>query len=310
MSVLIARLYILTVRQLVRQHFRFFLFGTLAALALRLFFVFRFPAITADSIVYGDIAKNWLRSGIYGLSGNGISPTWIRVPGYPAFLAAIFALFGVDHYGAALAVQVIVDIGTCFLIADLARRMISPSAAKAAFLLAALCPFFASYAAAALAETLEIFFTALALDFAAVGLESLDQSRMKPWLGCGLAASAAILLRPDGGVLVAGILVYMAWLGWRRMRTHRPISPLIRGIITVAVAALLPLVPWAIRNFRTFHRFELLAPRYANEENSFVAMGFNRWVKTWMADYVSVEEIYWNVPGEPLDGSKLPDARV
>ena len=69
-----------------------------------------------------------------------------------------------EHYRAVLVLQVFVDLGTCFLIADMARRLLSPRAARAAFLLAALCPFLASYAAAALTETLEIFFTALALD--------------------------------------------------------------------------------------------------------------------------------------------------
>jgi hypothetical protein len=34
--------------------------------------------------------------------------------------------------------------------------------------------------------------------------------------------------------------------------------------------------------------------------------GFNRWVMTWMADYVSVQEIYWPVPGSDLDTTKLP----
>jgi len=34
--------------------------------------------------------------------------------------------------------------------------------------------------------------------------------------------------------------------------------------------------------------------------------GFNRWVKTWMADYVSVEEIYWPVPGSDIDVNRLP----
>jgi hypothetical protein len=37
-----------------------------------------------------------------------------------------------------------------------------------------------------------------------------------------------------------------------------------------------------------------------------VPIGFNRWVKTWMADYTSTEEIYWAVPGAPMDASKLP----
>ena len=82
---------------------------------------------------------------------------------------------------------------TCFLIADMARRLVSERAAKVAFLLAAVCPFLASYAAAALTETLEIFFTALAIDCAIAGLQKLDEKRLRPWLGCGLAIGAAIL---------------------------------------------------------------------------------------------------------------------
>ena len=35
-------------------------------------------------------------------------------------------------------------------------------------------------------------------------------------------------------------------------------------------------------------------------------MGFNHWVKTWIADYASVEEIYWPVPGGAIDPAKLP----
>ena len=195
-------------RQLVRQHLRFFLLATLAGVGLRLLFIFRFPGVTTDSFVYGDIAKNWLQHGIYGLSGpDEISATYIRLPGYPAFLAAVFAIFGMEHYRAVLMVQMVVDIGTCFVIADMTRRLISPRAAKAAFLLAAVCPFLASYAAAALTETLEIFFTALALDFAIAGLTTARG--MRPWVGCGLAIGGAILLRPDGGLLLMAIELYL-----------------------------------------------------------------------------------------------------
>ena len=186
--------YIRIVREPVRNSFRFFLWATIAAVALRLLFIFRFPAVTTDSFVYGDIAKSWLRHGIYGLSGPAeITPTDIRLPGYPAFLAAVFAVFGMEHYRAVLVMQMFVDIGTCFVIADMARRTLSPKAAKAAFLLAALCPFLANYAAAALSETLEIFFTALALDFAIAGLNALESRRIQPWLGCGIAIAAALM---------------------------------------------------------------------------------------------------------------------
>jgi len=296
------------VRQLVRQNLSFFACAGLAALALRLLFLFRFPAITADSLIYGDIARNWLQHGIYAVTDAGkIVPTFIRLPGYPAFLALVFSVFGMDHYRTAMLLQIFVDLGTCFLIADMARRLLSPRAAKAAFLLAGLCPFFANYAAAALTETWEIFFTALALDLALAALQTTQQLRV--WMYCGLAIGAAILLRPDGGLLLAAIELYLAALALRGLSfsgSSPGFSGFMRAGLIVALVSLAPLIPWTLRNFYTLHRFQPLAPRYANEEHEFVPMGFNRWVKTWMADYVSVEEIYWAVPGEPIDVEKLP----
>jgi 4-amino-4-deoxy-L-arabinose transferase-like glycosyltransferase len=296
------------VRELVRQHFRFFLVATLAAFALRLFFVFRFPAVVTDSLVYGDIAKNWLQHGVFGLSGiNEVSPTYIRLPGYPAFLAVIFTVFGMEHYRAALVVQTFVDIGTCFLIADIARRCVSARTARIAFLLAALCPFLATYAAAVLTETWEIFFTVLALDLALVGLAGLGQARV--WLGCGLAIGGAILLRPDGGLLLAAMALGLLILLVARPRQSAELSTpsaVIKAVLVVALAAFVPLIPWTVRNLRTFHEFQPLAPRYANQADDFVPRGFNRWVKTWMANYASVEEIYWAVPGSPVDADNLP----
>src|SRR5205823_3801529 len=180
-----------SVRELVRGNLRFFVIVSLAALGLRLFFVLRFPGVVTDSFIYGDIAKNWLEHGIYGLSGtDGISPTYIRLPGYPAFLAFIFAIFGKDHYRAALVVQVFTDLGTCFLCADIAHRLFGTRSAKLAFALAALCPFLADYAAAALTETLEIFFTALALN---LGAAAFQYGRNRYWAGCGAACGATIL---------------------------------------------------------------------------------------------------------------------
>ena len=209
-------------RELVRKNFRFFFIAAIAGIALRLLFILRFPAVTSDSLVYGDIAKNWLQHGIYGLSGTvEISPTYIRLPGYPAFLAWVFAIFGMEHYRAVLVLQMLVDLGTCLVIADMARRPHSARAAKIAFLLAALCPFLASYAAAALTETLEIFFTAIALDLAMIGIESLGERRLRTWWWCGLAVGAAILLRPDAGLLLLSIAGY---LGFQLVRPCRAVA--------------------------------------------------------------------------------------
>src|SRR4051794_29790844 len=106
--------YIPTVLEFVRRNLRFFILATAAGVILRSIFLIRFPGVVTDSFVYGDIAKNWLQHGIYGLSGTDeISPTYIRLPGYPAFLALIFAIFGMEHYRAVLVTQLFVEIGTC-----------------------------------------------------------------------------------------------------------------------------------------------------------------------------------------------------
>jgi len=297
---------------------RFFVWASLAAVALRLLFVVWFPAVVDDSKLYANIAENWLQHGVYGVTNSGvITPTFSRLPGYPAFLAVIFALFGIENFRAVLLVQVLFDLGTCFLVADLARRLVaSERAARAAFLLAALCPFLADYAAAALTETLEIFFTALALDLAIFGL-GVDQTglprrpRLLVWLGCGLSVGAAILLRPDGGILLAALGCYLLWRLLRSLGRGKsgaqpdPRSIVLAGVL-VALGAIAPLVPWTLRNLHTLHRFEPLAPRYATDSDESVTTGFNRWVKTWTADYVSVQEIYWRVPGGELDVTLLP----
>jgi hypothetical protein len=192
--------------------------------------------------------------------------------------------------------------------------LMGPRFAKIGFVLACLCPFLADYSAAALTETLEIFFTALAFDLA---IRALQRDSMRSWVGCGAACAAAILLRPDGALLVMTIDLYLL------ARVLLPHSPMVertgiassrgyavlrnfQAAILVTVIAIAPLVPWTIRNWNVFHRLQPLAPRYANEEDEFVPMGFNHWVKTWIADYASTEEIYWSVPGSEIDSAKLP----
>src|SRR5205823_8039576 len=139
---------------LVRRNKLFFLVATIAALALRLLFVFRYPHIAGDTFVYGDIAKNWLNHGIYGVTDlPAIRPTLIRLPGYPGFLALMFSLFGQEHYRAVMIAQTLIDVNTCLVVAGLALELMNQKAAKAAYLLAALCPFLANYTAAPLSET-------------------------------------------------------------------------------------------------------------------------------------------------------------
>jgi 4-amino-4-deoxy-L-arabinose transferase-like glycosyltransferase len=296
---------------LVRKSWRFFGLLTAAALVLRLFFVWKFATWDGDPLFYGDLAKNWLQHGILGTShAGGVQPSLIRLPGYPAFLAAIWAVTGVEHYRAVLIVQAFADVITCFVTADLLRRAHgSERAVKLAFLLAALCPFTANYAACALAETLAILLAACALDLAAA---AVDTGSTFSWAACGAAVGAGILLRPDGGILwpLIGLYGLAHWVWGGAGDAYAPLCDRFhRALLHAALfsaVALAPLVPWTLRNWRDFHVWQPLAPRYANDPGQFVPLGFQRWVKTWIIDYASVPEIYWPLEEDRIDLAKAP----
>jgi 4-amino-4-deoxy-L-arabinose transferase-like glycosyltransferase len=224
----------------------------------------------------------------------------IRLPGYPALLALVWSLFGMEHYTAVLVLQIFLDVGACFLVAALARELVSARAARLAFLVAALCPFTANYSATPLAETPEIFFSALALLCAAKGLRQDAPHPLRWWAGCGAALAACILLRPDGGVLlmaIGGLLLYRWLRGPERRRT-------LQAGLVVAALTFAPLLPWTLRNWRVFHVFQPLAPRHANAPGEFVPLGYERWLRTWVVDYSSTEEVYW--ADEPVGIERLP----
>jgi len=293
------------VRALLRKHALFFVFFTLTGLALRLLFLWKLSFIAGDSFIYGDIAKNWLQHGTYAMSEDGsLVPTLIRLPGYPLFLVVMWSLFGVEHYTAVLGAQILLDLGTCFVVAGLALETAGERAARIAFALSTLCVFFANYDATPLTEPLAIFFTALGLLGAVKGLARL---RTEHWLGwwmvCGFATAASVILRPDGGILLAALGLYL--LLW--MTVVGDARRVLAAGLLVAAVGLAPLVPWTLRNQRAFGVFQPLAPRFANNPNEYAPTGFYRWVRTWIVDYISVEDIYWHVPGEPVDASKLPD---
>ncbi|HTK95924.1 MAG TPA: glycosyltransferase family 39 protein [Terriglobales bacterium] len=291
-------------RELLRRHRIFFLVLTAAALALRLLFFWKLRFVEGDSLNYGEIARNLLQHRVYGftdLEHQTVAPTLIRLPGYPLFMAAIWLVAGVEHYNAIMLVQIAIDVATCFLVAALALETTgSGRAARWAFTLCALCPFFANFAATPLTETPAFFFVALTFFCAAKACARQDSLRW--WAGCGAAVAASILLRPDGGILLAALGGYFAV---RLLRAPQKKRVFVAGTL-VAVIALAPLLPWTIRNWRVFHVVQPLAPRYANDPDEAVFYGYFHWTKTWMIDYVSIESFYWPVPGQEVDTEELP----
>jgi hypothetical protein len=283
-----------------------------AGAMLRAWFIRHYPVTDGDPQIYGDIAKNMLLHHAYGFSNadGTVQSTLIRLPGYPLFLAACFRLFGVGNLFAVMVVQLVADLGTCLLVAAFARRLAAPArplahpgrataAAAWTLWLAALCPFTASYVAAPLTETLELFSIALALYAFARLLEA------PTWKWLALLAGAwcySALLRPDGallGLVLSPAIVVCGRRRWGLARMAR--MALVGGVVSV-----LPFCAWAARNWAVFHVFEPLAPRYANDPGESTDPGFQRWTKTVCVDLTCTSEVYWNANTDVIRLQDLP----
>jgi len=279
----------------------------LAGLLLRLWMLKAYLLVNGDSLIYGGLAKNLLLHGRYALEGaNGeLYPTLIRLPGYPLLLAACFRVFGMENYAAAAWVQIPLELAGCLLLADFVRRAapqkIRHGAALATLWMAALCPFTAVYAVQPMAEGPTLFAIALAL-WAAQRFR--ERAAWPSALGFTFAVVLAALLRPDGalvGMVLSPALLTGAW-----KQQGASAGKLARMGVACLLLALAPFAVWTARNWRVFHVFEPLAPRYANEPGESTYPGFQRWVKSWCLDFVSTYDIYWNMPDGPLDVLELP----
>src|SRR3984885_6380231 len=98
--------------------------AALAGLALRIYFVLKLPVTdSGDAPFYMELAWNWLKKGVYGGVVEGqLVPLDTRVPGYPAFLAAIFSVAG-NSSRAVMQAQAVVDLATCFIVVLIAVRV-------------------------------------------------------------------------------------------------------------------------------------------------------------------------------------------
>jgi len=174
-------------RALMKRVFSNPLVVLIAGLCLRLFFVLKFPANSGDTVLYEQIAANWLNHHVYGMDvGGAITPVDLRMPGYPAILVLMYVLTGRRGADARLWVmvaQIGVDLLSCLASARLAALLACPSLASApnkrvysvALWLAVLCPFTANYAAVPLTEVFAVLWTGLACNFLVFALRRVER---------------------------------------------------------------------------------------------------------------------------------------
>jgi hypothetical protein len=297
-------------------------------ISLRLFFVLKFPSSSGDTVLYEQIATNWLKHGAYAMSvGGRITPVDIRMPGYPAFLAILYALTGRTGESARLAVmlsQVAIDLLTCLVIAALAGLLISGIPANestkrvrtAALWLAAACPFTANYTAVPLTEVLAMFFTACALYYLILQFRSVENRLFRlngahadsrrsveyAGIGAGFLAGMGTLVRPETPLLLVAAALVFFCLFLRR----KELSRWLRVVAVLGASCFLPLVPWGIRNMVMLNEPQFLAPRDSNLPGELVPRGFMNWEKTWLFRISDCYRVTWKLNDEVINLEDIP----
>jgi hypothetical protein len=299
-----------------------------AGLCLRLFFVLKFPANSGDTVLYEQMATNWLQHHVYAMEvGGQITPVDLRMPGYPAYLAIVYAITGRVGEGARTLVmlgQAVLDTLSCVVIASLAGvlcLMVNERAAwqrvfVPAIWLAALCPFTANYAAVPLTEVFATFFTASALLPLCL---LIGRVRNNGWLfvkgnwrwandyRC-LAALGALLVgvgtlfRPETPLLLVACWIVLGLL----LIGQREAKRWVLTVIGTGVVCALPLVPWTARNAVTLHEFQPLAPKNSNLPGELVPYGFMSWEKTWLYRFRDVYLVPWKLNDEAINVADMP----
>src|ERR1700733_9498342 len=299
-----------------------------AGLCLRLFFVLKFPASSGDTVLYEQMASNWLLHHVYAMDvGGQITPVDLRMPGYPIFLVIVYAITGRTGDAAHLPLmiaQVFVDLASCVLVAGLAAilaLMVSEQAPArrvfvAGVLLAALCPFTANYTAVTLTEVFANFFTAAALIPLCL---MIGRTRKNGWLFIKrewwrannyryLAATAALLVglctlfRPESPLLLIAAWIVLAVI----LFTQHEAKRWVQTVVGMGLLCAIPLLPWTVRNAITLHEFQPLAPKYSNLPGELVPYGFMSWEKTWLYRFRDVYLVPWKLNDEAIRVEDIP----
>ncbi|HKV26202.1 MAG TPA: hypothetical protein VJN93_16520 [Candidatus Acidoferrum sp.] len=300
-----------------------------AGFGLRLFFVQKYPTnSTSDTVLYEQMATNWLHHHVYAMNvDGGIPPVDLRMPGYPAYLAVVYLLTGrtgeaARHY--VMLGQIGVDLCGCLVTAWLAALLFSfkrdAGSWERVFLvtlwLAALCPFTANYTAVPLTEVFAVLFSGAAYvamialirqaTVRKMGLRKAswteDHSEAALAFLGGLLIGAGTLFRPETPLLLVVGWIFLAVI-WLRKKDY------LRGLKLFAIAVagcVLPLVPWAVRNAITLHEVQFLAPKNSNLPGELVPNGFMAWERTWLFRMKDCYAAPWKLNGDDINLGDLP----
>ncbi len=218
------------------------------SLLLRILVFLRFqpwnPAVIQDQILifdsfgYHNLAlciKNY-----FSFCGDAF-----RTPGYPAFVAVIYWIFG-NHPYAVLFVQIFLNLASVVLMYKIGRELFSEKAGFIAALLFSLDLHHIIFINYLLTETLYTTVFLAGLYYLVRGFKT---NQIRFFILSGGIYGISTLIRPISQYYIAGIVLFLIIQNYKNWRQGIRVAVLLFAAYFVAVA------PWCYRNYTTFGHF-------------------------------------------------------
>jgi len=97
-----------------------------------------------------------------------------------------------------------------------------------------------------------------------------------------------------------GLVLLAKW--WRPVNWKK----LARAGVLLAVGLVLPLLPWAARNWHSLHEVQFLTPRYLQMPDDFSPRGFDAWTATWLWKFGDVYRTLWQLNSGEISIGSIP----
>lgn len=197
--------------------------------------------LTGDSRAYALLAEHLLGHGVFSLAAQPpYHPDSFRAPGYPLFLAGLYAVAG--SWPLALFLQVVLLASAPLLLYALVRPYDERAALWGA-LVFALEPLRLFYSASVLSDAL---FVCALLGSLLLFMRGIDRGSLGMLGAAGAVLGFGILVRPIAILLP---VLFAGYAAWALPRKRLALVPLLAALIIVA--------PWAMRNQAHFGSYQL-----------------------------------------------------
>lgn len=198
-----------------------------------------------DTKAYHDTAVAVHRIGVFSMTAaDPTDPQTYRTPGYPAFLAAIYSIFG-EQWSAAVMVQIIISLLTIYISYLIVRKLWGDRVALLTALIIALETATLTYTLKIMTETLFTFFV-IFLIFA--GIKAIENRRQFIWsLLCGISLAAATSVRPISYFLLIPLALFFLIVSISRKWNWRAV---VVNQLLILLPSILFICAWKQRNER------------------------------------------------------------